>query len=216
MTTARRSRSLAMTAATLVGLGLALTACAPGEDAATPASSSAAADPGASAEPSGEPSQDAGASANSDAVLAEAATDLGDKGVITSVVRSITADGEVMHLRYALTRDGGEPADASFSDLGLGVAPTITDAAALKAYRPFSTSPGCDWNGDVLARQQCDLYVMGTVSNGALGELPAGSTIEMSVLLPSPEGEPETVDVLLGDGLPGFTQIPVEYVDDAR
>ncbi|MGX1792493.1 hypothetical protein ACWIDW_06065 [Microbacterium sp. NPDC055312] len=153
----------------------------------------------------------AGAASGSDAVLAEGTTDLGEKGVITSVVRSITVDEKVMHLRYALTRDGGDEPESFFS-LGIGHAPTVTDLANLKAYRPFCAEGS--WTGD--DKQMCTYTVLGSVPHHANTDLAPDATMEVGVLLPAPEGQPETVDVILGDGLPGFSAIPVTYVDDAR
>ncbi|PKI91579.1 hypothetical protein CW368_06585 [Actinomycetales bacterium SN12] len=149
--------------------------------------------------------------ASSHAVLAEGTTDLGENGVITSVVRSITADEKVMHLQYALTRDGGDK-PLSFFALGIGHAPTVTDLANLKAYRPFCAEGS--WTGD--GKQKCTYTVLGSVPHYANTDLAPDATMEIGVLLPAPEGQPETVDVILGDGLPGFSAIPVTYVDDAR
>ncbi|MFJ4046106.1 hypothetical protein ACIPV2_10220 [Microbacterium sp. NPDC089987] len=174
---------------------------------------------GCSAEPTGTPAKEPAASTgstaaqdpSSDAVLAEGTTDLGENGVITSVVRSITADEKVMHLRYALTRDGGDE-PLSFFSLGIGHAPTVTDLANLKAYRPFCAEGS--WTGD--GKQKCTYTVLGSVPHYANTDLAPDATMEIGVLLPAPEGQPETVDVILGDGLPGFSAIPVTYVDDAR
>lgn len=148
------------------------------------------------------------------AVIAEAQTDLGDKGIVTAVLRSVTADDEVMHLRYALTREGGDPDAETFYELGIGNAPTVADLANLRAYRPFCGNGS--WTGDSRDRQACGYSVLGTVPNHQIGALPADTTLEIGVLLPAPQGAPENLEVILGDGLPSFSQVPVTYVTDAR
>ena len=144
-------------------------------------------------------------------------------GELTVTLRSVEVGAENMTVRWALRWDDDEsPADAgaSYYDMGLVPATTVTDRAALKAYKPFCTDGA--WQADAddatqvsLAQIRCRESMLVSPLENITFKFPNHGTIEVSAVLPAPEGEPETVDVLPAEGLPLFTGATVTYADGA-
>jgi hypothetical protein len=222
--TAARTRTAAALA--LAG-ALLLTGCTGGggddggsaDGAGGPAPAGEAAEGGASTDP--------GAATVADQVMAEQkiATPHGGGdawgGEVTVTLRSVEVAGGTTTVRWALRWDDDEaPADAgaSYYDLGVEPSTTVTDREGLKAYRPFCTEGA--WQSDTedpakasLEQMRCRESMLVSPLENITFAFPNHGTIEVSAVLPAPEGEPATVDVLPGEGLPLFTDATVTYVD---
>ncbi len=144
-------------------------------------------------------------------------------GEVTVTLRSVEVGDGTTTVRWALRWDDDEaPVDAgvSYFDLGVEPATTVTDRAGLKAYRPFCTDGA--WQEDTdsvaqagLAQIRCRASMLVSPLEKHSFEFPNHGTIEVSAVLPAPEGKPATVDVLPAEGLPLFTDATVTYVDGA-
>jgi hypothetical protein len=142
-------------------------------------------------------------------------------GDLTVTLRAVEVADGTTTVRWALRwDDDAAPADAGASYYDLGVEPvtTVTDREALKAYRPFCTEGA--WQADTddatqagIAQIRCRESMLVSPLEKFAFAFPNHGTIEVSALLPAPEGSPDTVDVLPGDGLPLFTDATVTYAD---
>ncbi|MGF0115878.1 hypothetical protein ACQFYA_06055 [Promicromonospora sp. Marseille-Q5078] len=142
-------------------------------------------------------------------------------GEVTVTLRSVEVAGGTTTVRWALRWDDDEaPADAgaSYYDLGVEPSTTVTDREGLKAYKPFCTEGA--WQEDTdepvkasLAQQRCRASMLVSPLENITFTFPNHGTIEVSAVLPAPEGEPASVDVLPGEGLPLFTGATVTYAD---
>jgi len=141
-------------------------------------------------------------------------------GEVTVTLRSVEVGGGTTTVRWALRWDNDDaPADAgaSYYDLGVEPATTVTDREGLKAYRPFCTDGA--WQADTddatqagIAQMRCrDSMLVSPLDK--FFDFPNHGTIEVSAVLPAPEGTPATVDVLVAEGLPLFTAATVTYLD---
>ncbi|MCA5892585.1 hypothetical protein LEP48_04350 [Isoptericola sp. NEAU-Y5] len=145
-------------------------------------------------------------------------------GEVTVTLRSVEVGSENMTVRWALRWDDDEaPADAgaSYYDLGVVPATTVTDRSALKAYKPYCTDgawqPDTASAGDAgLERLKCSKSMLVSPLENIGFQFPNHGTIEAWAILPAPEGEPATVDVAPGEGLPLFTDATVTYLDGAQ
>ncbi|MBD5786850.1 hypothetical protein IF650_11740 [Cellulosimicrobium terreum] len=189
-----------------------------GGDADPPAS-------GAAQEPGGEeggtePSDVGTASvADTDAVMAEQTVDAPSEavgGTLTTTLRTVEVQGDVMTVRWALRWDADGQADdvaASHLDLGIDWVLTATDPVGLVQYYPFCTEGS--WKGDSPDPQQCSYHIVGSPRYPFDGFV-NHATIEAWAQLPAPEGSPGTVDVFPGQGLPSFTGAQVTYLDEEQ
>lgn len=214
-----RTRS-SLTALTVV-VTLALSGCGllggSGDDADTPAAGAAEAGDGTKAGDGG--SAEPGAARVGDAVMAEQTVDtpsgeLG--GTLTTTLRSVEVQDEVLTVRWALRWDNdAQPDDASASHLDLGIdwVLTATDPVGLVQYRPFCTEGS--WKGSSPDPQQCSYHIVGSPRYPFDGFV-NHATIEAWAQLPVPEGTPATIDVLPGQGLPAFTAAEITYLDGAE
>ncbi|MGI5189581.1 hypothetical protein ACQEVI_15695 [Promicromonospora sp. CA-289599] len=137
-------------------------------------------------------------------------------GTVTLVLRSVEVSEQTMTVRWA-TRwdddDATEPdAAVSYYDLGLGAAATVIDATNLKAYRPFCTE-GSWQGGGVAEANECKSSMLTSVRDQVFTKFPNHGTVEGWAVFPAPEGKPATVDVIPVEGLAGFTQAEVTYLD---
>ncbi|MBD7979904.1 hypothetical protein H9623_03790 [Oerskovia sp. Sa1BUA8] len=138
-------------------------------------------------------------------------------GTITMTLRSVEVTGRTMTVRWALRWDNpdkGAGERASFSDLGARHVPTVTDSTNLKIYKPFCTKGA--WKGAALDVQACELSALVSPSASSGAGLTNGSTIEAWALLPSPQGDPGPLDILVSDGWPAFSGITPVVVDDGK
>jgi len=206
----------------LAGALLVLSGCTAGDDDAGPASG-APAEESAGAQEAADP----GTASVADQVMAEQkiATPHGGGdawgGDVTVTLRSVEVADGTTTVRWALRWDDDEaPADAgaSYYDLGVEPSTTVTDREGLKAYRPFCTEGA--WQSDnedpskaSLEQIRCRESMLVSPLENITFAFPNHGTIEVSAVLPAPEGEPATVDVLPGEGLPLFTDATVTYVD---
>ena len=182
---------------------------------------------GAAANQAGGGAADAGKASVADGVMAEQKIGTphggGDAwgGEVTVTLRSVEVGAENMTVRWALRWDDDEsPADAgaSYYDLGLVPATTVTDRAALKSYRPYCTEGA--WQEDTdsqsdsaIAQIKCRASLLVSPPNNQSFKFPNHGTIEAWAVLPAPEGKPATVDVAPAEGLPLFTDATVTYLD---
>lgn len=141
----------------------------------------------------------------------------GKKGTITLTLRAVEVSEQTMTVRWATRWDGDEAADAepdaavSYYDLGLGTAASVVDPTNLKAYRPFCTEGS--WKGDGVEATRCKSSMLTSARDEVFTKFPNHATVEGWASLPAPEGEPKTVDVIPIEGLAGFTQAEVTYLD---
>src|SRR5690606_8132942 len=142
-------------------------------------------------------------------------------GDVTVTLRAVEVGSENMTVRWALRWDDDDAPDdagASYYDLGVVPATTVTDGDALKAYKPYCTEGA--WQADTadvadenLERLKCSKSMLVSPLENISFKFPNHGTIEAWAVLPAPEGEPATVDVAPGEGLPLFTDATVTYVD---
>ncbi|MFE7405682.1 hypothetical protein [Isoptericola sp. NPDC057559] len=150
-------------------------------------------------------------------------SDAAPGGEVTVTLRAVEVGDGVMTVRWALRwDDDAAPADAGVSwyDMSVEPATTVTDRAGLKAYRPFCTEGA--WQEDTdsatdaaLAQIRCRESMLVSPLEKHSFEFPNHGAVEVSAVLPAPEGEPATVDVLPAEGLPLFTDATVTYRDGA-
>jgi hypothetical protein len=150
--------------------------------------------------------------------MAETTSDIPDgsgvKGTVTITLRSVDVSEQTMTVRWATRWDGedAEPdAVLSYYDMGLGTAATVIDATNLRVYRPFCTDGS--WKGDGGDPIRCEDSMISSVRDVVAARLPNHGTVEGWASLPAPEGKPAKVDVMPIEGLPGFTQADVTYLD---
>jgi hypothetical protein len=159
---------------------------------------------------------DAGGARVVDSVMAEQTTDAPSPGLggeLTTTLRSVEVQDEVMTVRWALRWDDDaqpDDASASHSDLGIDWVLTTTDPVGLVQYRPFCTEGS--WKGGSPDPQQCGYHIVGSPRYPFAGFV-NHATIEAWAQLPAPEGSPATIDVLPGQGLPAFTAAEITYLD---
>jgi len=140
--------------------------------------------------------------------------DSGAGGTITLILRSVEVSEQTMTVRWATRWDSedAEPdAAVSYYDLGLGTAASVVDPANLKAYRPFCTDGS--WKGDATETVRCQSSMLTSARDAVFTKFPNHGTVEGWASLPAPEGNPTTVDVIPIEGLAGFTQADVTYLD---
>lgn len=207
----------ALAAITLVG-ALTLSACTgdDGDDSGGSGSEQAgggAADPGAANAPAG---------TMAEKTIATPHGDDASGGEVTVTLRSVEAGPENMTVRWALRWDDDEvPADegVSYADMGISPITTVTDRAALKAYRPYCTrgawQPGDDVEFPGNERAFCEDSMLVSPLDDVTFDFPNHGTIEAWAILPAPDGNPKTVDVAPAEGLPMFTDATVTYLDGA-
>ncbi|MFB7800509.1 hypothetical protein [Isoptericola sp. NPDC056134] len=209
----------------LAGALLVLSGCTGGGAEEEGGTSGAA----ASATPEAEAAADPGTASVADQVMAEQkiatphGSDAALGGEVTVSLRAVEVAGGTTTVRWALRwDDDASPADAgaSWYDMSLEPSTTVTDRAGLKAYRPFCTEGA--WQEDTddstkaaVAQIKCRESMLVSPLEKHAFKFPNHGTIEVSAVLPAPEGEPATVDVLPAEGLPLFTDVTVTYVDGA-
>ncbi|WP_407318886.1 hypothetical protein UQW22_00405 [Isoptericola halotolerans] len=135
-------------------------------------------------------------------------------GTITVTLRTLEVRDDVTTVRYTLRWDDDGAADdetAGHSDLGVDWIPTVTDTAALVQYRPFCTKGS--WQEGAISQQQCGYSATASPKYPFDGFV-NHATIEGWAMLPAPDGEPGTLDVTLGQGLPVFTGATVTSAGD--
>ena len=191
---------------------LALSACT-GEPAAGTAGD------GASTEGTGSGAAEAVGSARTvTGSMAETTSDTpgdsGAGGTVTLTLRSVDVSEQTMTVRWAMRwdSDDAEPdAAVSYYDMGLGTAASVIDATNLKAYRPFCTDGS--WKGDAADAVRCNASMLTSARDEVFTKFPNHGTVEGWASLPAPDGKPKTVDVIPVEGLAGFTQAEVTYLD---
>lgn len=214
------ARTRTATALALAG-ALLLAGCTGDDDAPGGAQAE-----GAGAAAGGAPS-DPGTASVADQVMAEQkiatpqGSDSAPGGEVTATLRAVEVADGTMTVRWALRWDDDEsPADAgaSWYDMSLQPATTVTDREALKAYRPFCTEGA--WQADTESasdaqneQRSCRDSMLVSPLDKHFFKFPNHGTIEVSAVLPAPDGEPATVDVLPAEGLPLFTDATVTYGD---
>lgn len=203
----------------LVAAVFVLSACTgtDAEDSSADLSASSAETAEGNSDPS---AADAGASVpaevvDADVVMAQQTVDTPSEagGALTATLRTVEVRDEVTTIRYAIRWDADDAEDDATEghfSLGIGEIPHLVDTEALVQYRPFCTNGS--WQGGVTDQQQCAFSA--TVSprfpfDGFLN----GATIDGWAQLPAPEGEPTTLDVSIGEGLPVFTGATVTYAE---
>ncbi|QJW37510.1 hypothetical protein [Cellulosimicrobium protaetiae] len=217
MNRARSSLTALAVIATLALSGCGLLGGSP-EDADPPAASSAQADEGG-AEAGVDEAAAGGAARVADSVMAEQTVDAPSSelgGELTTTLRSVEVQDEILTVRWALRWDSDDqPDDASASHLDLGIdwVLTATDPVGLVQYRPFCTEGS--WKGGSPDPQQCSYHIVGSPRYPFDGFV-NHATIEAFAQLPAPEGSPATIDVLPGQGLPVFTAAEITYLDGAE
>ena len=194
-----------------IGLALVLTGCTPGQQ---PSNVDASATPGAGAAPARV--TDPGTADAPTGSMAEQAIAAGSSGgTLTVTLRSVQVQGGVMTVRYAVRWDNADKSDTAMASyFGIGINPilmSVTDGAALKLYRPFCTQ-GSWKSADFLVRAQCESSALVSAGNLAVSTLVNHGTVEVSGLLPAPEGKPATVTVSTGENMPTFTDATVTYL----
>lgn len=138
----------------------------------------------------------------------------GEQGTVTLTLRAVDVSEQTMTIRWAVRWDGDEAepdAALSYYDMGLGTAASVIDATNLRAYRPFCTDGS--WKGDVADATRCKASMLSSARDEVFTKFPNHGTVEGWASLPAPEGRPKTVDVMPIEGLPGFTQAEVTYLD---
>jgi len=155
--------------------------------------------------------------------------DLG--GEVTVTLRAVEVGEKNMTVRWALRWDddaSAADAGASYYDMGVVPATTVTDRDALKAYRPYCTDGAWQATPDAsnkalgdatqiaLEQQRCERSMLVSPLENVSFDFPNHGTIEAWAVLPAPEGKPATVDVAPGEGLPLFTDATVTYLDGAE
>jgi hypothetical protein len=147
------------------------------------------------------------AAAGPDVVMAEQTIDTPGAagGTLTVTLRTLEVRDDTTTVRYAVrwdNDDAGADEAASHHDLGIDWVPTVTDTASLVQYRPFCTQGA--WKDGAVSQQQCGFNVTASPRfpfDGFVNH----ATIEGWAMLPAPDGEPGTLDVAIGQGLPVFT-----------
>ncbi|MEL7975621.1 hypothetical protein AAG589_07130 [Isoptericola sp. F-RaC21] len=223
---ARTPRARATAALALVG-ALFLAGCTGGggDDGGSAAGGAGEAPASQAAEGGGE--TDPGTASVADQVMAEQTiatphgSDAAPGGELTATLRAVEVADGAMTVRWALRWDDEDaPADAgaSWYDMSLEPSTTVTDRAGLKAYRPFCTEGA--WQEDTddstaaaVAQIKCRESMLVSPLEKHAFDFPNHGTIEVSAVLPAPEGKPATVDVLPAEGLPLFTGATVTYAD---
>ena len=196
---------------------LALSACTGTPEDGAAAEAPAAGGAAAGGEAAG-PVEATGSARTVTGSMAETTSDIPDgagvKGTVTITLRSVDVAEQTMTVRWATRWDGedAEPdAVLSYYDMGLGTAATVIDATNLKVYRPFCTNGS--WKGDGTDPILCEDSMVSSVRDVVAAKLPNHGTVEGWASLPAPEGKPAKVDVMPIEGLPGFTQADVTYLD---
>ena len=147
-------------------------------------------------------------------VTSDVSGDSEARGTVTLTLRAVEVAEQTMMVRWAVRWDGedADPSAApSYYDLGLGTAASVIDATNLKVYRPFCTDGS--WKGTPADAVYCTASMLSSVGNEVASKLPNHGTVEGWAALPAPEGKPTTVDVIPVEGMPGFTQAEVTYLD---
>ncbi|GAA1973986.1 hypothetical protein GCM10009718_07430 [Isoptericola halotolerans] len=203
-----------------LAVALLLTGCTGSPDEEPPTGATVA--PDESAPTASESAQEVAAVGSADVtgpdvVMAEQTVDTPGEagGTLTVVLRTLEVRDDTTTLRYALRWDNDDAPDgatASHYQLGIDWVPTVTDTAALVQYRPFCTQGA--WKDGAISQQQCGFNVTASPRfpfDGFVNH----ATIEGWATLPAPDGEPATLDVALGQGLPVFTGATVSAAGDA-
>ena len=190
-----------------LGLALVLVGCTPSpapspDGSAAPSAPTGPIDPGTADPPT--------------ASMAEQTTNAANYGgTYTVTLRSVQAQGGVMTVRYAVRWDNDDKPDTEKNNLlasGFDTqAMTVTDTAGLKLYRPFCER-GSWKSDDASARDDCHDTAYVSAPMDMASRLVNHGTLEISALLPAPEGKPATVVVTPADGLPTFTDAKVTYL----
>lgn len=140
--------------------------------------------------------------------------DSGAGGTLTLTLRSVEVSEQTMTVRWATRWDSedAEPdAAVSYYDMGLGTAASVIDSTNLKAYRPFCTDGS--WKGEAADAVRCKASMLSSARDEVFTKFPNHGTVEGWASLPAPEGGPKTVDVIPIEGVAGFTQAEVTYLD---
>ena len=140
--------------------------------------------------------------------------DSGAGGTLTLTLRSVEVSEQTMTVRWATRWDSedAEPdAAVSYYDMGLGTAASVIDTTNLKAYRPFCTDGS--WKVEGAEAVRCKASMLSSARDEVFTKFPNHGTVEGWASLPAPEGEPKAVDVIPIEGLAGFTQAEVTYLD---
>lgn len=196
---------------------LLLTGCTGSSDEE---SSPGATSPPEESVPAASASSDEGAAGSAEAtgpdvVMAEQTIDTPGEagGTVTVTLRTLEVRDGTTTVRYALRWDSDDAADdeaASHHDLGIDWVPTVTDTEALVQYRPFCTKGS--WQGGAIDQQRCSFDVTASPRYPFDGFV-NHATVEGWAMLPAPDGEPATLDVAVGQGLPVFTGATVSFAD---
>ncbi|MFD2797282.1 hypothetical protein ACFS27_27235 [Promicromonospora vindobonensis] len=196
---------------------LALSACT-GSPEGGPAGGGSAEDGAAAGGQPAAPVEVTGSARTVTGSMAETTSDIpGDSGVagtVTLTLRAVEVSEQTMTVRWAMRWDSedAEPTTTlSYYEMGLGAAASVIDATNLKVYRPFCTDGS--WKGTVADATRCKTSMLSSAVNEVHFRFPNHGTVEGWASLPAPEGAPKTVDVLPVEGLPGFTQAEVTYLD---
>lgn len=136
-------------------------------------------------------------------------------GTMTAAIRAIEVSGDTMTLRWAFRWDNDEVASdtvAHLSDFAAGHAfsSSLTDLRNLKQYRPLCTEGS--WTGGTTDEIQCGYSVLVSPSLNT-GKLTNHATVEAWAVFPAPKEKVDALDVLLTDGWPVYTSVPVTYLD---
>jgi hypothetical protein len=205
-------RTSGRVAALLVAGVLALSGCT-GGSGGDPTAGEAAADAGPA-----EPVEATGSARTVTGSMAETTADVpgdsGETGTLTLVLRAVEVSEQTMTVRWAMRWDSEESepdAALSYYDMGLGTAVSVIDTTNLKAYRPFCTDG--TWKGEAVEAVRCKASMLASARDEVGSKFPNHGTVEGWASLPAPEGRPATVDVIPVEGLPGFTQAEVTYLD---
>lgn len=223
-----RTRTVTALALALAG-ALLLAGCTGSDDDASGGSQAGGAQAEGTEAAAGGTSSDPGTATVADQAMAEQkiatphSSDSAPGGDVTATLRAIEVGDGTMTVRWALRWDDDEaPADAGVSwyDMSLEPSTTVTDRVGLKAYRPFCTEGAWQADTEVAsdaanAQQSCRASMLVSPLDKHFFKFPNHGTIEVSAVLPAPEGKPATVDVLPAEGLPLFTGATVTYLDGA-
>lgn len=149
-----------------------------------------------------------------DSVLAEQTFDTpggeGAGGTLTTAITALEVKGETMTLRWTLRWDNDEKSSSetvSLSDLDARNMPSVTDPANLKVYMPLCTEGS--WQGGAVDQMQCGNSALVSPSESVFFQIPNHATVEAWAMFPAPQDEIDTVDVMLVDGWPTFTDVEV-------
>ncbi|WP_275004636.1 hypothetical protein [Promicromonospora iranensis] len=197
--------------ALLVAGVFALSGCTTGSGDDAAGDGSAGGEPAAPVEATGSARTVTGSMAET---TADVPGDAGMPGTLTLTLRAVDVSEQTMTVRWALRWDGddAEPdAALSYYDMGLGTAVSVIDPTNLKAYRPFCTDG--TWKGEAVDAVRCKASMLASARDEVGSKFPNHGTVEGWASLPAPEGRPATVDVMPIEGLPGFTQAEVTYLD---